>query len=255
MVGMVATIAFILMQLNCWTITFHLDRRSKSMIPTYLRIKLNSAATFGRADGVAGLVDREIENDKDGFPFLRGRSLKGLLAENAENVVFALEEQNRKGWRLLKEKLFGQPGRGGSKEQGILHVGDATLPQQLRFLIQKERLNPKTEFTQEKVFNSLTGIRRQTSVNPDGGSDEGSLRAMRVLLRGVVLHAPLSFDASFNKAAASEQNKALALLAAIVLDFRRAGTGRNRGRGWLQADLVNENMTKDFFTTFMTEVL
>lgn len=224
------------------------------MNPKYLRIELKSAATFGRADGVAGLIDREIEHDKDGFPFLRGRSLKGLLAESAENVVFALEEQGKKGWRSLKNKLFGQPGRGSMKERGVMHVGDATLPASLRLLILKERVDPKTNFFKENVFNSLTGIRRQTAVNPDGGSDEGSLRAMRVILRGIVLHAPLMFDPSFTSLDSSERKKALDLLAAAVLDLRRAGTGRNRGRGWLKADLENEDKTKELFENFMKEV-
>ena len=42
------------------------------MTPTTIKITLKSAATFGRGDGVPGLVDREIEHDTNGFPFLRG---------------------------------------------------------------------------------------------------------------------------------------------------------------------------------------
>lgn len=46
-----------------------------------IKIKLLSDTTFGRGDGVAGLVDQEVEHDQYGFPFLRGRTLKGLLSE------------------------------------------------------------------------------------------------------------------------------------------------------------------------------
>ena len=33
------------------------------MIPTKIRLELKSASTFGNGDGVAGVVDREIEHD------------------------------------------------------------------------------------------------------------------------------------------------------------------------------------------------
>lgn len=60
-----------------------------------LQFDLRSAATFGRGDGVAGLVDEEVEHDGDGLPFLRGRTLKGLLAEECANILYALELQQR----------------------------------------------------------------------------------------------------------------------------------------------------------------
>lgn len=205
-----------------------------------LRLTLLSAATFGRGDGIAGLVDREIEHDANGFPFLRGRTLKGLLAESAGNVVYALEKlQGKSGWEDARKSLFGKPGR-GIEEQGILHVGDAVLPQGLRAALLDENLPPDEKLSAEEVLYSLTGIRRQTSMNPDGGPEYATLRSMRVLLPGVVLEAALTFDR--DPSATEEQ-----LLAAAVLDFRRAGTGRNRGRGFLEADLDDEATTRQLF--------
>jgi hypothetical protein len=207
--------------------------------PTKIAITLKSAATFGRGDGVPGLVDREIEHDEHGFPFLRGKTLKGLLAESAENVVYALEElQKQTGWRDAKNALFGVGGR-GIEERGILHIGDAKLPAKLRAEI------IKVGWSKEDVLYSLTGIRRQTSINADGAPDHASLRAMRVLLRGVVLEAPISFDNDDELTETQQQ-----LLAAAVLDFRRAGTDRNRGRGWLKAELDSEQVTQNLFTAF-----
>jgi hypothetical protein len=204
------------------------------MTLTKIVITLKSATTFGRGDGVAGLVDREIEHDANGFPFLRGKTLKGLLAESAENVVFALD--NAEKWCKAKNDLFGISGR-GLKERGSLHIGDAQLPASLRAAVSDEGL-PK-----EDVLYSLTGIRRQTSINEYGAPEYASLRSMRVLLPGVVLEAQISFDPS----PTDEQKQ---LLAAAVLDLRRAGTGRNRGRGWLQAELNDDEKTKALFTAF-----
>jgi hypothetical protein len=204
-----------------------------------LTLTLKSAATFGRGDGVAGLVDREIEHDPEGFPFLRGKTLKGLLAESAENIVFALKEVQT--WRDAKNALFGLGGA-GLKERGILHVGDAQFPSALRAEVKKEG------WPKEDVLYSLTGIRRQTSVNENGAPDHATLRSMRVLLPGVTLEVSLSFDREPSEAE-------LQLLAAAILDLRHAGTGRNRGRGWLQAELDNEQTTQKLFQAFGEAIL
>lgn len=203
------------------------------MTPTAIKITLKSAATFGSGSGVPGLVDREIEHDAQGFPFLRGKTLKGLLAESAENVVFALEKIKENGqtksevnWRKVKEELFGKGGR-GLEERGSLHIGDAQLPSNLRAAVIAQK------WTKEETLYSLTGIRRQTAINEDGGPDHATLRSMRVLLPGVELEAPIAFD----KDLTPEQ---LRLLTATVLDLRRAGTGRNRGRGWIKAELLGD---------------
>jgi len=206
---------------------------------TSLKIKLTlkSAATFGRGDGVAGLVDREIEHDQYGFPFLRGKALKGLLAESAENVVFALEHlQGKSGWGSAKKSLFGEGGR-GLDERGILHMGDAQLPGALRAEVRK------ANWSKEDVLFSLTSIRRQTSINEYGAPDHATLRSMRVLLPGVTLEASVSFERA-------PSPTELQLLAAAVLDFRHAGTGRNRGRGWLSAELDDEKTTEALFQSF-----
>jgi hypothetical protein len=90
------------------------------------------------------------------------------------------------------------------------------------------------------VLFSLTGIRRQTSINEHGAPDHATLRSMRVLLPGVTLEAAISFERD-------PEEMELQLLAAAVLDLRHAGTGRNRGRGWVQAELENDQVTHDLF--------
>ena len=205
------------------------------MTPTAIKITIKSAATFGSGSGIPGLVDREIEHDAQGFPFLRGKTLKGLLAESAENVVFALEKIGSKNdWCKTKDELFGTGGR-GLDERGSLHIGDAQLPADLRAAAK--------DWSKEDVLYSLTGIRRQTSINEDGGPDHATLRSMRVLLPGVELEASITFDKDLTP-------QQLHLLTAAVLDLRRAGTGRNRGRGWIKTELLGgkpmETLIKEF---------
>lgn len=199
----------------------------------YLRLK--SDATFGRGDGVAGLVDEEIEHDAStGLPFIRGRTMKGLLAEECANILFALRKQNSSTYSQFERAakfLFGQPGS-TLEDYAMMHVGPALLPEELRRAVEIDikcnRLTPAD------VLESLTAIRRQTAVDEKTGApEENSLRSMRVMLRDVPFIARLDFDRA-------PDDTAKALLAACVLSLRRAGIGRNRGRGRLMARLLDE---------------
>ncbi|MHC5770602.1 MAG: RAMP superfamily CRISPR-associated protein [Nostoc sp.] len=80
------------------------------MIIYQLKIKLLSDTTFGRGDGVAGLVDQELEYDSSGFPYLRGRTLKGLLSEESDNLIAVLPVEIRHNWENFACIIFGTPG-------------------------------------------------------------------------------------------------------------------------------------------------
>jgi len=218
-----------------------------------LRITLQSEATFGRGDGVAGLVDEEIEHDdRFGLPYLRGRTLKGLLVEECANILYALMRQGNPALEACEQAaraLFGSPGSTLAND-GLLRVGHAQLPAVLRRAVQEDvrggRLNPA------QVLESLTAIRRQTAVDEGGAPKRESLRSMRVLLRELTLIADLTFA---NGATFDLDSTELALLAACALGLRRAGTGRNRGRGRLKDIQVwnaspPKNITPDLFKTF-----
>lgn len=219
-------------------------------MPAYkLQFSLRSAATFGRGDGVAGLVDEEVEHDADGLPFLRGRTLKGLLAEECANILYALEVQRQSNeWRQIAYRMFGRPGS-TIEDTGTLRVGDARLPDSLRAAIKMAVRNG--ELSADEVLESLTAIRRQTSMNEYGAPEKGSLRSLRVVLPGTVFEATLDF-------AEEPDERTLALLAACILAWRRAGSGRNRGRGRLQAWLLDSNdvdITERYFCVFAGKVM
>ena len=74
---------------------------------------------------------------------------------------------------------------------------------------------------------------------------------MRVILRETPFEAELSFNQD-------PSDMDLPLLAACVKAFRRAGTGRNRGRGELTAKLCNEkgeDVTYKHFAIFEKKVM
>ncbi len=197
-------------------------------MPIYqLKIKLLSDTTFGRGDGVAGLIDQEVEHDPFGFPYLRGRTLKGLLSEEGDNLI-AMLTNHRPSWERVACDLFGTLGS-TIGTMGAVHVGDACLPEDLRqavaFQIKDETL------TKTEVLDSLTTIRRQTSIDPQSGTaDEGSLRSFRVVLRDLCFTADLIFEKM-----PSDEMRSLVAVGSLAL--RRLGSGRNRGRGHVQCTL------------------
>ncbi|MBD2200667.1 MULTISPECIES: RAMP superfamily CRISPR-associated protein [Calothrix] len=210
-----------------------------------LKIKLLSDTTFGRGDGVAGLIDQEVEHDKYGFPYLRGRTLKGLLSEECDNLITILPEDNQKNyWENIAGDLFGIP---GNKLGTIaaMHIGDACLPDDLRqavaYEIDSERL------TSQDVLNSLSSIRRQTAIDWENGvANKGSLRSFRVVIRQLEFQADLLFEAQ-------PSDEILSLLAVSTLALRRLGSGRNRGRGHVHCTLhdTDENeITQQYLKLF-----
>ncbi|MCU0552275.1 MAG: RAMP superfamily protein [Leptolyngbya sp. Prado105] len=207
-----------------------------------IQIKLLSDTTFGRGDGVSGLIDQEVEHDSDGFPYLRGRTLKGLLSEECDNLIATLQTE-RQHWEHLAARLFGVAGSTEHK-MSIMHVGDACLPLDLRTAV---ALQSTRSITSTEILESLTTIRRQTAIACETGvADHNSLRSARVVLRDLCFIASLFFDTQ-------PTEEMVSLLAAGVAALRRVGSGRNRGRGHVQCQLLDssdERVTQKYLVGF-----
>lgn len=215
----------------------------------WLRFRLESDATFGRGDGIPGLIDRDVALDEYGCPYLHGRTLKGLLGESCADLLFALEHHPGKAdWKAAADALLGIPG--SRKEQGILRVGHAQLPAALYATIRKEVERSEKGWTRQEVTASLTTIRRQTALEINGAPDQHTLRSIRVILRETRFEAQLTF---MRTPELHEQ----ALLSACVKGLRRAGIARNRGRGridaWLE-DETDQKVSDIWFTEFKQKV-
>jgi CRISPR/Cas system CSM-associated protein Csm3 (group 7 of RAMP superfamily) len=203
-----------------------------------LKIMLLSDATFGRGDGVAGLVDQEVEHDRYGFPYLRGRTLKGLLSEECDNFIALyidqLSDEKRKQWIKVRHDLFGEAGS-LTENMAQMHVGDACLLPNLRQAIVRQQEQDGFP-TRDDVLSSLTAIRRQTAIDSQSGiAADHSLRSSRVIIRGLDFIAKLLFDTD-----PTEEMKALLYVGSLA--FRRVGSGRNRGRGHVQCNLLYNNV-------------
>jgi len=222
----------------------------------WLCFRLLSDATFGRGEGLAGLVDQEVDHDELGLPCLDGRTLKGLLNEECASILYALEGRLAEptSWEDAAQRLLGGPGS-TQADDARLRIGPAQLPADLRDAVLQAVDTHGAKLQPADILDSLTAIRRQTAVDEASGAPEtGTLRAMRVVLRQTPFEARLSF-------VEAPGDKDLPLLAACTLALRRAGTGRNRGRGRLQASLhadaggrPGRDITLETFEAFAREV-
>jgi hypothetical protein len=205
------------------------------MIDYTLKLTLLSEAVFGRGDGVAGLVDTEVEHDERGLPFLHGRGVKGLFTAQCAEILGALrlqQSQSLISFEKAATQLFGAPG--SNFEDALLLFGPAQLPKELRDAL---AVIPDVELRREEVLTALTTIRRQTMIDENrGAAKDNTLRATRVLIRGLTFEASLSMP---REPISMEK----ALIAACVKAIRGAGTYRARGLGYIKTDLMGSTGT------------
>ena len=201
-----------------------------------LRIELLSDSAFGRGDGVAGLVDSEVEHDaRTGLPFIKGRTVKGLLVEACADLLYALDIQKSpasKDYHQAAWKLFGRPGS-TLADKGCLHVGAALLPDDFRQHILAQVSQKTPTYTAAQMLQAFTTIRHQTAVDTTTDMPkEGSLRSIRVVLRGTVFEAALHSDAPL-------KDSDYQLLAACAAGVKWGGQNRTRGLGQLKVELID----------------
>ncbi|MBD2410387.1 RAMP superfamily protein [Nostoc calcicola FACHB-389] len=214
-----------------------------------LKIELLSDSTFGRGDGIAGLIDQEVEHDSIGFPYLRGRTLKGLLSEECDNLIATISpNETRLYWENIACILFGTPGS-TLGTTGVMHVGDACLPNDLREAVAWQIKQPEPTLTPQQILDSLTAIRRQTAINAESGiAEKGSLRSFRVVIRQLKFQADLLFETPPN-------DEMLSVLSVGTLALRHIGSGRNRGRGYVRCTLhdnLGQEITQRYVNFFGT---
>lgn len=217
-----------------------------------LKISLKSDATFANGDSVPGFIDTEIEYDtRTGIPFIRGKTLKGLLSENCTNLLFLLEKNPPRSekWNTAAISLFGKPGSDLSS-QAHIHIGNATLSKKLKEVITTDVIRGKLNW--QDVLNSMTAIRKQTSVDAvTEVAAKGSLRSSRVLIRGLDLWADLVITRDLSE-------DAKGLLAACIKTLHRGGSGRNRGLGRIDVRLYDQDkkdITDNWFYYFEKQLI
>jgi len=184
-----------------------------------IEIELLSETVFGGDASPLGTADIEIQTDEFGLPYLSGKTLKGLLREQAEwyNSFLPPEE------RLDKEigRLFGMPWKDNHE---ALRIGSAKLGDAIYDFARRHNLGPAD------MLEAVTHIRSMTSIDETGRAAKGTLRQARVIKPGFVFYAPVF-------AAADLSIKERMLLEKAVKLLRHVGLMRNRGKGEVRCRL------------------
>ena len=172
----------------------------------YISITFYSPWHCGSGLSAGADVDELVVKDKDGLPYIPGKTLKGLIREATENYIAI------SGADHLAELLptaFGTELSGVTGTTGCLHFSNATLSE-------TERTAIVGHHAQDYLYNKVT----TTAIGDDGVAKDHSLRSMEVVV-------PCEMHAIITGVPAE-------LREAMVKSFgwvKRLGQKRNRGLG------------------------
>ncbi len=148
-------------------------------------------------------VDALAVKDRQGLPYVPGKTIKGLLRDAA--TIVAANQQK------LIDEIFGVPGESGHSKAGCAFFSNATLSAEERQYVTENKLSGF-------LFRSVAS----TAIGDNGIASDNSLRRIEVVvpcaLEARILHVP-------------DDEKSVELLEDAMKYVKRMGTGRNRGYG------------------------
>lgn len=193
-----------------------------------LKLKNRSHLLVGSGEGSA-LIDTDLVFDGHGFPFITGRRLKGLLRESAVEVA---EMTGIDPLTDEIEQIFGTSTMPAIVRWPNLYPASYQESKSKLDLLKSIKGNEVKGLTkllsEDVVKRYYTRDIQQTSL-ANGVAKDGSLRSYRVLKKG---H---DFEGQVFVENCSLKQKALLQLA--VVNLKHIGVRRNRGFGWVEAEL------------------
>lgn len=215
-----------------------------------IRLEMLSDWHVGTGYGDA-TVDRAVRRDRDGLPYVPGKTLRGVLRDACEQVAYGLDEGARGPWHEVLETVFGDqpslreddPAR--PPRAGALHLGDARLPEADAAVLRgKPALARATTFVKPGVKISYK----------TGAAEPKCLRFDEVARAGLQLEAQAALQLP---AEASSQTRlaASALLVAGLARLERLGGKRRRGTGRVRAQVagMSEEDRRELFELLRTD--
>lgn len=209
-------------------------------------IKLLTETIFSSGHSIPGAVDLEIVCDEYGFPYMKAKTFKGNLREEMENTIKVLGDS----YKGIVDNLLGAENQGVEVWENI-KFSDCRLNKSIRLVLEKG-----VDYGQIKSFEikeSLTDIRKFTSIDEKGSTTKGSLRQIRVIKRGLEFEVDLYNEKDLDK-------EELGLLSISLRNLRHIGSMRTRGKGEVECNLhklegnIYEDKTDYYIDSFLKEV-
>ena len=200
------------------------------MLRYILKIKLLSDMCCGTGEGDGIRQDISSTYDKNGFPIIYGRRLKGLLRDKVEFM-------KERGYIAegMSEKIFGT-----GYFKGNIRVGNAQLSNINEL---KEELECLTD-DQRKIINptsieEIYTVNRYSTAIDNGIAKEHSLRIVGMFPKGIEFKAVIEMDFS-------KDSDEFTVIADACKLLRNMGVGRNRGYGEVRCELSEDEENEKY---------
>ncbi len=180
-----------------------------------IQMHLESDAIFGNGVSIPGGEDIGIQTDTNGFPYMKGSTLKGLFRKELINFL-NWEQKSPEEIRETVQCLAGERGNDDINNPRKLIFSDCIFHPALQESILAEGIS------RQEVQNIFTYLRTFTSLE-DGLAKDGSLRMARCIKKG------LNF---YGTCCCAEEDEAL--VCSVLTMIKWAGSMRNRGFGKLR---------------------
>jgi CRISPR/Cas system CSM-associated protein Csm3 (group 7 of RAMP superfamily) len=184
------------------------------------QIKFYSEWHCGSGLSAGADTDALVLKDKDGLPYIPGKTLKGLLREAAEEILSIRGKQSE-----IISRAFGHFDEKDCFSQGTLFFTNATLNKEEREAIISEGLKP---FLYSRVAS--------TAIDDNGIAQDGSLRSMETVL-------PCTLDGCI-RVPEGVGAELKSLLEDAMHYVKCLGVNRNRGLGRCDIMIKKEGGTK-----------
>lgn len=180
------------------------------------KITIHSVWHCGSGESKGADIDALVIKDKQGLPYIPGKTIKGLIKDGIQSVKDYQPE-------LVEESdiktIFGEEG----KCAGVCFFKNAVLPEQIHEFLSTE----EGDTYKKQLFNKISS----TSIDSlTGVADEHSLRSIEVTipveLEGEIIDVPEEFM------------RKIGLAMKLIKNF---GVGRNKGLGRCKFELKGEN--------------
>lgn len=193
-----------------------------------IKLELLSDASPGSGEGLASIIDSDINYDIYGVPFIPSKRLKGVFRDSALD----LEKLG-----LLKNTIKDLFGEMGSIDSSSFRISNGYLLEleSIKSFFNKynDSKDFKSIFNQQSILDYYSYLRSQTSINYETGvAEHNSLRTMRVLKKGLEFIFSLEFDEKYKDD-----------IEKICKITRNFGSSRTRGLGHIKVTLNIENIT------------
>jgi CRISPR-associated protein Csx10 len=191
-----------------------------------LSLTLLSDTLPGSGTSFNSIVDREICFDSYGVPYIPAKRLCGIMLENAEALV---------KWGLISsssvDSLFGKESAPAPKSL-VLENGMLPNAAKIHRFLQWAEGNDSiaTLFSSQNIPPCFSYVRNQTAINDSRIKVRNSLRASRVLRKGLTFEFPIT---------APDSDKPV--LEKICKAVRKLGSSVNRGLGEVRIELKTRN--------------